>query len=118
MLWWTFMERFQQTEKLSIPLDEYPAHTHLNIVPEYRGCGLSNQLSKAFRQHLREMGITGLHAIILEKTDDNSLFSRFSGRRNYKLLATQRYTLMEKMTGEKWQLKLIVSNLDKGQESI
>jgi hypothetical protein len=118
MLWWILTERFQQTEKLSIPLDEYPAHTHLNIVPEYRGCGLSNHLSKAFRQHMKEMGITGLHAIIIEKAGDSSLFNRFSGRRNYKLIATQRHTLLEKMTGEEWQLKLIGCHLDKGQESI
>lgn len=112
MLWWMLLERLQQTEKLKIPLDDYPAHTHLNIVPEYRGCGLSNQLSKVFRHHMKEMGITGLHAIIIEKAGDKSLFNRFSGGRNYKIFATQRYTLLEKMTGEGWQLKLIVSNLN------
>jgi hypothetical protein len=116
MLWWMLAERFQQTEKLSIPLDKYPAHTHLNIVPEYRGYGFSNQLSKAFRQHLREIGVTGLHAVIIEKADDDSLFNRFSGRRNYKLLAIQRHTLLEKMTGEKWQLKLIVTTLNEERE--
>jgi hypothetical protein len=118
MLWWMIMERFGQTEKLEIPLDEYPAHTHLNIVPEYRGCGLSNQLSKVFRHHMKEMGITGLHAIIIEKADDKSLFNRFSGGRNYKIFATRRYTLLEKMTGEKWQLKLIVTKLNDESSSL
>jgi hypothetical protein len=116
--WWLLVEGFQRTEKLSIPLDEYPAHTHLNLVPEYRGCGLSNQLSDTFRQHLREKGISGLHAILIEKVGDNSLFKRFSGRRRYQLLAVQRYRLLEKITGEAWQLKLIVTRLDKEQESI
>jgi hypothetical protein len=115
--WWTLAGRFQGQEKLTIPLDEYPAHTHLNIIPEYRGCGLSNQLSSAFRRHMKEMGVSGLHAVILEKAGNNSLFNRFSGRRNYKLLATQRDVLLEKMTGEKWQLKLIVTDLDKEGES-
>ncbi len=118
MLWWTLTERFRQGKKLAIPLDEYPAHSHMNIVPEYRGCGLSNQLSRAFRQHMKELGVTGLHAIIIEKAGDNSLFNRFSGRRNYKLRATQRHTLLEKMTGQEWQLKLIVCDLGKEREGI
>jgi hypothetical protein len=118
MLWWMIAERFQRPEKLSIPLDEYPAHTHLNLVPAYRGCGLSNQLSRVFRAHLKELGITGLHAILIEKAGDDSLFNRFSGRRSYKLLATCRHTLLEKMTGEAWHMKLIVTHLDKEQESL
>lgn len=118
MLWWMLMERFPQTEKLKIPLDEYPAHTHLNIVPEYRGCGVSNQLSKVFRRHLKEMGITGLHAIIIEKAGDNGLFNRFSGGRNYKIFATRKHTLLEKVTGEKWQLKVIVTDLNDEQKSL
>jgi hypothetical protein len=116
-LWWMLMERFQGRENLSIPLDEYPAHTHLNIVPEYRGCGLSNLLSNTFRQHLKENGISGLHAILVEKAGDDSLFKRFSGRRRYQLFATQRYHLLERITGEAWQLKLIVTRLDKERES-
>lgn len=115
-LWWTLMEGLHRTGELAIPLDEYPAHTHLNIVPEYRGCGLSNQLSNTFRQHLKEQGISGLHAILVEKAGDNSLFKRFSGRRRYQLLAVQRYRLLEKITGEEWQLKLIGTHLDKEQE--
>lgn len=116
MLWWTLMEHLRQEEKLEIPLDEYPAHTHINAVPEYRGCGLSNQLSRAFRQHMRELGITGLHGIIIEKAGDNSLFNRFSGRRDYKLIATKRHVLLEKMTGKEWQFKLIVCDLSKEQD--
>ncbi len=118
MLWWTLMEHFWQGEKLDIPLDEYPAHTHINVVPEYRGCGLSNQLSRAFRQHMKELGITGLHGIIIEKAGDDSLFNRFSGRRDYKLIATRRHTLLEKMTGQQWQFKLIVCDLGKEQKGI
>jgi hypothetical protein len=118
VLWWTLIERFQRTEKLLIPLDEYPAHTHLNIVPAYRGCGLSNRLSKVFRQHLREKGINGLHAILLEKASDNALFHRFSGRRRYQVIATHRHSLLEKMTGEAWQLKLMVTDLDKEPDGL
>jgi GNAT superfamily N-acetyltransferase len=116
MLWWTLMEHFRPGEKLEVPLDEYPAHTHINLVPEYRGCGLSNQLSRAFRQHMRELGITGLHGIIIERAGDNSLFNRFSGRREYRLIATKRHVLLEKMTGKEWQFKLIICDLSKEQE--
>lgn len=112
-LWWTFVGRLRQGEKLEIPLDEFPAHSHMNLVPEYRGCGLSNRLSDALRRHLLENGISAMHAVLIEKVGEDALFRRFSGRRNYKLLATRRHTLLEKMTGEEWQMKLIARYLTK-----
>jgi hypothetical protein len=110
-LWWSLVGRLRKREKLDIPLDEYPAHSHMNLVPEFRGCGLSNRLSDALRRHLLENGIGSMHAILIERVGDDSLLRRFSGRRNYQLLGTCRHRLLEKMTGEEWQMKLIVRTL-------
>jgi len=42
-------------------LSQYPAHLHINILPDYQGIGLGTRLIQHFEKHMRGLGITGLH---------------------------------------------------------
>jgi ribosomal protein S18 acetylase RimI-like enzyme len=39
----------------------YPAHLHINLLPEYQGMGLGTRLMKRFEAHLVDQGVTGVH---------------------------------------------------------
>lgn len=40
---------------------EYPAHLHINFLPEARGAGLGRRLVEAYFTQLREAGVSGVH---------------------------------------------------------
>jgi ribosomal protein S18 acetylase RimI-like enzyme len=40
---------------------EYPAHLHINLLPEYQGLGLGTRLMERFEAHLIDQGVTGVH---------------------------------------------------------
>lgn len=42
-------------------LDQYPAHLHINILPEYQRSGIGSQLIEHFKGHLQCFGIPGVH---------------------------------------------------------
>jgi ribosomal protein S18 acetylase RimI-like enzyme len=42
-------------------LHDYPAHLHIDILPEYHGQGIGTRLMKTFEDHLIEKGVPGVH---------------------------------------------------------
>jgi len=42
-------------------LADYPAHLHINLLPEAQGLGLGTQLMTTFLNKLREKGVQGVH---------------------------------------------------------
>ncbi|MBR3753719.1 MAG: GNAT family N-acetyltransferase [Clostridia bacterium] len=40
--------------------DEYPAHLHIDILPEYQRMGLGHKLTDALLAHLKEKGVKGI----------------------------------------------------------
>ena len=40
---------------------KYPAHLHINVLPEYHGRGIGSQLIKRFEEHLIRLGVRGVH---------------------------------------------------------
>lgn len=50
------------------PVGEFPAHLHLNLLPQSRGLGLGRGLLRAFLDRLRELGVPGVQ---LSTTDQN-----------------------------------------------
>ncbi len=42
-------------------LERYPAHLHMNLLPEARGKGIGRQLVDAYRAALGERGVPGIH---------------------------------------------------------
>ncbi|WP_353809011.1 GNAT family N-acetyltransferase [Agromyces sp. SYSU T00194] len=49
-------------ERMRIPeLDAYPAHLHIDLLPEAQGGGLGRRLIDAFRELLAARGVPGVH---------------------------------------------------------
>jgi GNAT superfamily N-acetyltransferase len=42
-------------------LTEYPAHLHINLLPDYQSQGIGSQLMHRFEEHMRRLGVIGLH---------------------------------------------------------
>ena len=58
-------------------LDEFPAHLHIDLLPEAQGTGMGRRLIETLRDALREAGIPGLH---LSMDGDNDRARRFYDR--------------------------------------
>jgi ribosomal protein S18 acetylase RimI-like enzyme len=43
--------------------DEYPAHLHIDLLPETQGQGLGRRLIETLEAALRDAGVTGLHLV-------------------------------------------------------
>lgn len=54
----------QEIQRRSQPahwLAEYPAHLHINVLPEYHSQGIGGQLIRRFEAHMRERRVKGVH---------------------------------------------------------
>jgi ribosomal protein S18 acetylase RimI-like enzyme len=40
---------------------EYPAHLHMNLLPDYQGKGIGTRMILHFEDHLRVKGVGGVH---------------------------------------------------------
>lgn len=112
-LWWSiFTNLVTRPETLSTFWDEYPAHSHSNVNPRFRGGGIGFLLGVALHDRLRAMGITGLHAVLIEKEGAES-YSRFlCAKRGYRVAAERDHVVLQKVTGQKYVLRLVVCDLE------
>ena len=53
--------------------DEYPAHFHINILPEYQRVGAGGKLINALFEHYRNKGIKGVMRIKLNAEETKKL---------------------------------------------
>ena len=67
-----------------VPLREYPAHFHMNILPPCRGRQVGRQLLERFIAQARAEGLTGLHAAVRA---DNARACRFFERLGFAPLS-------------------------------
>lgn len=63
--------------------DKYPAHLHIDILPEYQSKGIGSKLITAFCDDLKERGIKGVMLIV---GNDNTGARRFYERNGFELL--------------------------------
>lgn len=59
----TFQGMWKMMMEKSNPmfLHDYPAHLHIDILPEYQGQGIGTRLMKTFEDHLIKHGVPGVH---------------------------------------------------------
>jgi GNAT superfamily N-acetyltransferase len=58
-------------------LENFPAHLHIDILPEYQGKGRGRALMNAFIAKLRENGVKGIHLIkAVENTASEIFYSK------------------------------------------
>jgi ribosomal protein S18 acetylase RimI-like enzyme len=63
---------------------EYPAHLHIDILPEYQRMGIGSKLMNALVQHLKDKGIRGL---MLSVACDNVKGRQFYKKYGFQVLA-------------------------------
>ncbi len=73
-----------QPETFQEILNNYPAHLHINLLPELHRKGIGTSLIRHFENHLKEISITGVH---LQTTNYNQKAVPFYGKHGYTLLA-------------------------------
>ncbi|BCJ85227.1 GNAT family N-acetyltransferase [Effusibacillus dendaii] len=61
----------------------YPAHLHINVLPEYQHCGIGSKLLDRFEQHVRKSGVAGIH---LSTSNRNLKAIPFYRKKGYDLL--------------------------------
>lgn len=61
---------------------EYPAHLHINLLPDYQSRGLGTRLMKRFERHLIHRGIKGVH---LDTTSHNHKAVPFYGKMGFAI---------------------------------
>jgi GNAT superfamily N-acetyltransferase len=64
-------------------LDAYPAHLHINLLPEARGLGVGRELLSRFEGHAASRGAAGVH---LWTTDRNARAVVFYRENGYRLI--------------------------------
>lgn len=68
---------------LEIRDPQYPANLHINLSRGYRGRGLGSRLLGAYLEHLRALGVAGVHAVT---TDRNPGAARLFEEAGFRLL--------------------------------
>ncbi len=113
-LWWYLMMRLGavSADEVRPPLDKYPAHSHFNVAPGYRGQRIGYKLGVALEGHLRKRGIRGIHASLVEKASADSISRYLCARRGYRLISTRSHRLLQRLTGQEYFLKLLVCDLE------
>ena len=61
----------------------YPAHLHIDILPEYQRMGLGTRLMETFETHLQDQGVKGLH---LGTSNQNYKAIPFYEKHGYKIV--------------------------------
>jgi len=77
-------------------LKEYPAHLHIDIVPEFQRKGIGKKLIEHLEKYLKRMNIQGYH---LEVDPKNIVGVSFYKKLRLELLNSNRFTLT---FGKKW----------------
>jgi ribosomal protein S18 acetylase RimI-like enzyme len=66
--WWRlFRDRIRAAGRAGTPVDlvRFPAHTHIDLLPEARACGVATRLFEAWHARLEQLGVPGVHCQIL-----------------------------------------------------
>jgi ribosomal protein S18 acetylase RimI-like enzyme len=95
----------------SAPIDEYPAHVHVNIDAGFRAYGLGKKLADAMVAHLKDRGVRGLHGIIVEPEDNDLMTRKAAELYDCRVVTVNPFTSWEKFTRKKWYAKVVVKDL-------
>ena len=114
-LWWKVVAGLsaRPREELPLPITEYPAHSHRNVRHGYRGKGIGHSLAVRQHDHLRQQGIKGMHAVLVEEAGNDALSRELCRKRGFEILATIPHAVLRKVTGQDYLLKLLVCDLEK-----
>jgi ribosomal protein S18 acetylase RimI-like enzyme len=89
--WWRYGESFRALwhfsrvvgtfPSLSHIHEEYPAHLHINLLPEYQRRGIGGRLMSALEMHVKAAGVPGIHLVTSDRNIKAVPFYRAHGYR-------------------------------------
>ncbi len=114
-LWWRLVNHIRPNRQAKpiFQLSEYPAHSHFNVAPDFRGGGIGSQLSVAYHDFLRAQGVKGLHAVSVEKVGADHFSNYLCDKRGYELVAVRKHPLLGRVTGQEYFLKFFICDLER-----
>ncbi len=62
---------------------DFPAHLHINVLPEYQGLGLGSRLIRHYETHLHQDGVKGVH---LQTSNHNCKALPFYAKMGYRVV--------------------------------
>ncbi|MFX0090519.1 MAG: GNAT family N-acetyltransferase [Candidatus Hodarchaeota archaeon] len=69
--------------------EKYPAHLHIDILPEYQRKGIGSRLMQVFEQHMRDLGVPGIH---LGTSNHNTKALPFYKKQGYQIISEKEST--------------------------
>jgi ribosomal protein S18 acetylase RimI-like enzyme len=66
---------------------DYPAHLHMNVLPEYQGQGVGTHLMRHFERHMLAHGVTGIH---LQTSNHNQKALPFYKKMGFAIVSEMR----------------------------
>jgi GNAT superfamily N-acetyltransferase len=106
---WRYVRSVWKHEFIDEPVDDYPAHLHMNLAKGYRSGGIGSALLSTFLDHLRNRGIKGVH---LGTTSYNRLAVPFYKKSGFRLVAQKPLTIYEGIISEKIDLLFFTRELE------
>ncbi|MGD8192364.1 GNAT family N-acetyltransferase [Brevibacillus ginsengisoli] len=78
--------------------EQYPAHLHINVLPEYQSFGIGSLLISQFEKHLQGQRVPGVH---LRTSNNNQKAIPFYHKKGYSLLYEEKVWLWKNTTDTK-----------------
>lgn len=82
-----FLNNLGPKQKIENLYEEYPAHLHINVLPEYQHLGIGSKLLSKFEEHLRTYKVPGVH---LATSNRNVKAIPFYHKKGYELILEQK----------------------------
>ncbi len=85
-VFWHFKKNWEKEPKIhndEILLAPYPAHLHIDIVPDYHRQGIGTQLMETLENHLKDHNVKGVH---LGTSERNIKAVQFYRKLNFKVI--------------------------------
>lgn len=93
-----FVRNMGKLENLKELYFEYPAHLHINILPEYQHIGIGTMLIDRFEKHMAYCKILGIHLVT---SSNNVKAIPFYYKKGYDLVHQEEHSLWGKLDGWK-----------------
>ncbi len=100
-----YLWRAWRSQGHDAPWDEYPAHLHINALPQARGLGVGSALLERFLDCLRRQGVAGVQ---LGTTERNAAALRLYRKFGFEVYQRYRSSFWKPVLGEAlWHLRLV-----------
>jgi GNAT superfamily N-acetyltransferase len=105
---WRYTRSMLRHEFPEEPIDDYPAHLHMNLIEGCRSGGVGSKLMSAYFEYLRANGVKGIH---LGTTTRNKLAVPFYKKWGFDLVSRHPFTMYEGIVPESIELLFFAREL-------